>query len=206
MNMIKVLWCWFQQCFGRFPCCLSKGSLKRDFLDIYLTTYSDSIISEIQKLRGLPFFHNGQNLVEISKMQQKLATKFFCFWENCVWIGIVKLSLLSTGYFSSAPNVLRSSPKIRDVKSIELENSLLVTCKVLGLLVNTLAADQKYPVLNRDNLMIPIQMQISMKQRTFPLFLTAFLKSSLNCKYFETKNEGHRFCISEFTDFENVVG
>ena len=206
MNMIKVLWCWFQQCFGTFPCCLSKGPLKRDFLDIYLTTYSDSIISEIQKLRGLPFFHNGQNLVEISKMQQKLATKFFCFWENCVWIGIVKLSLLSTGYFSSTPNVLRSTPKIRDVNSIELENSLLVTCKVLGLLVNTLAADQKYPFLNRGNLMIPIQMQISMKQRTFPQFLTAFSKSSLNCKYFETKNESHRFCISEFTDSENVVG
>ena len=206
MNMIKGLWCWFQQCFGRFPCCLSKGSLKRDFLDIYLTTYSDSIISEIQKLRGLPFFHNGQNLVEISKMQQKLATKFFCFWENCVWIGIVKLSLLSTGYFSSTPNVLRSTPKIRDVNSIELENSLLVTCKVLGLLVNTLAADQKYPFLNRGNLMIPIHMQISMKQRTFPQFLTAFSKSSLNCKYFETKNESHRFCISEFTDSENVVG
>ena len=36
-------------------------------------------------------------------------------------------------------------------------------------------------------------MQFSQKQRTFPQFLNAFLKSSLNCKYFETKNERHRF-------------
>ena len=36
----------------------------------------------------------------------------FCFWHNCIWIRIVKLSLLRTGYFSSAANVLTSSPKI----------------------------------------------------------------------------------------------
>ena len=33
---------------------------------------------------------------------------------------------------------------------------LLVTCQILRLLVNTLAADEKYPVLNRDNSTIPI--------------------------------------------------
>ena len=38
--------------------------------------------------------------------------KVFCFWDNCIWIGIVKLSLLRTGCFSSEANVLRSSPKI----------------------------------------------------------------------------------------------
>ena len=46
-------------------------------------------------------------------------------------------------------------------KSIELEKSLLMTCKILVLLLNTLAAGEKYPVLNRDNLTIPIQMQLS---------------------------------------------
>ena len=63
----------------------------------------------------------------------------------------------------------------------------------MGLVVNTFAAVQEYHVLNRENLTIPIQMQFSQKQRTFPQFLNAFLKSSLNCKYFETKNERHRF-------------
>ena len=39
------------------------------------------------------------------------------------------------------------------------KNTLLLTCNILVLLVNTLAADEKYPILNRDNLTTPIQMQ-----------------------------------------------
>ena len=37
--------------------------------------------------------------------------------------------------------------------------SLLLTCQILGLLINTFAADEKHPVSNRDNLKIPTQMQ-----------------------------------------------
>ena len=62
-----------------------------------------------------------------------------------------------------------------------------MTCQILGLLVNTLAADRKYPVLNRDDLNIPIQMQLSEKQKTFSQFLAAFLKSKFNFKHFEQK-------------------
>ena len=58
------------------------------------------------------------------------------------------------------------------------KKSLLLTCQILGLLVNTLAADEKYPVLNRDNLTIPIRMQLFNQQKTFSEFLAAFLKSS----------------------------
>ena len=65
------------------------------------------------------------------------------------------------------------------------KTSLLLTCQILGLLVNTLAADEKYPVLNRDNLTIPIQKQLSRKQKTFSQFFVAFLKSTINFKYFE---------------------
>ena len=85
------------------------------------------------------------------------------------------------------------------------KKSLLLTCKILVLLVNTLAADEKYPVLNRDNLTIPIQMQLSQKQKTFSEFFAAFLKFRLNFKYFETKYYPHRFFISEITDSKNVV-
>ena len=82
---------------------------------------------------------------------------------------------------------------------------LLLTCQILGLLVNTLATEEKYPVLNRDNLTIPIQMQLSQKQKTFSQFFAAFLKSTLNFKHFESKDDPHRFCIFEVTDSENVV-
>ena len=80
-----------------------------------------------------------------------------------------------------------------------------LTSEILRLLVNTLAADGKYPVRNRYNLTIPIQMELSQKQKTFSELLASFLKSRLNFKYFEKKDDHHRFCISEITDSENVV-
>ena len=45
--------------------------------------------------------------------------------------------------------------------------SVLVICKTLSLFVNTLIADQKYSLLNRENLMQPIQMDLSQKQKAF---------------------------------------
>ena len=48
-------------------------------------------------------------------------------------------------------------------------------------------ADDKYPVLNRNNLTVPVQIQISQKQKAFSQFFTAFLIYSLNFKYFEQK-------------------
>ena len=83
--------------------------------------------------------------------------------------------------------------------------SLLLTCYILGLLVNTLAVDDKYPVLNRDNLTIPIQMQLSQKQKTFSQLFRELLKSRINYKHFERKEYPHRFCIFEITDSENVL-
>ena len=68
---------------------------------------------------------------------------------------------------------------------LNLKKSLLFTCQILGLLLNTLAADEKYPVLNRDNLTIPIHIQLSQKRITFSQFLAPILKSSLNFKHLE---------------------
>ena len=83
--------------------------------------------------------------------------------------------------------------------------SLLLTCQILVLLVNTLAADETYPVLNRDNLTIPIRMNLSQKQKTFSQFFVAFLNCRVSFKCFEGKDDAQRFCICEFTDSENVV-
>ena len=85
------------------------------------------------------------------------------------------------------------------------KKSLFLTCRILGLLVNTLPADEKYPVLNRGNLTIPIQMQLSKKQKTFYDFFAAFLKSRLNFKCFGKKDDPHRFSIFEITHSENVA-
>ena len=53
--------------------------------------------------------------------------------------------------------------------------------------MNTLASGGKYPILNRDNLTITIQMQLSHKQNTFSQLLAAFSKSRLNFKVLKKK-------------------
>ena len=90
------------------------------------------------------------------------------------------------------------------LKQLCWKKSLFLTCKILGLLVNTLAAHEKY-LTHRDNLTIPIEMQLSQKQKLFSKLFAAFLKSSLNFEHFEKKDHPHSICISENTDSENVI-
>ena len=85
------------------------------------------------------------------------------------------------------------------------KKSLLLTCQILGLLVDTLAAEEKYPVLNRDNLTILIQKQLSEKAKSFSQCFAEVLKSRINFKYLEEKDDPQRFFIFEITDSENVV-
>ena len=49
-------------------------------------------------------------------------------------------------------------------------------------------------------------MQLSQKQKTFSQFFAEFLKSRLNFKHFEKKDDPHSFCISQITYSENAVG
>ena len=91
------------------------------------------------------------------------------------------------------------------LSQLSWQKSLLLTCKILGLLVNTLIADEKYPVLNGDNLKIPIKMQLSYKQKNFSRFFTIVLTSRLKFKRFEKKDDPRNFCISDITNSENVV-
>ena len=70
---------------------------------------------------------------------------------------------------------------------VSFGKSLLLTCQILGRLVNTFAADEKYPVVNSDKLPIPIQMQLSYKQKKFSEFFAALLKFKLNFGHLEKK-------------------
>ena len=62
--------------------------------------------------------------------------------------------------------------------------SLLVISEILGLFVNTLTADDKYSLCNRENLLQSIQMQLSKEQKVFSQYSAAFLKSVLNFEHF----------------------
>ena len=52
------------------------------------------------------------------------------------------------------------------------------------MLVNTLTADDKYSLLNRDNLTQPIWAELSKEQTAFSQLLLAFWKSTLNFEHF----------------------
>ena len=60
---------------------------------------------------------------------------------------------------------------------------LLVIWKLLGLFVNTLNTDDKYSLLNCDNLLEPIQMQLSKIQKTNFLFFSAFWNFETNMTF-----------------------
>ena len=69
---------------------------------------------------------------------------------------------------------------LNTLMKVALEKSVLVIDKILRLLVNTLTADDKHYMLNRNNLAQPIQTQLSEKQNIFSEFFLAFSKSVLN--------------------------
>ena len=51
-----------------------------------------------------------------------------------------------------------------------------------------------------DNFSVQLhQILLSQKQKTFPQFFSAFLKSTLNFEYFQKKDDPHSQCISEIT-------
>ena len=80
---------------------------------------------------------------------------------------------------------------LNTLMAVASEKSLLITHKILRLLVNTLTADDKHYLLNRENLAQRIQMQLSQKQKTFSEFFFGFLKSILNFKHLPKKDDRH---------------
>ena len=76
---------------------------------------------------------------------------------------------------------------------------MLVLFKFLRLLVKALTDDEKYSLLYRENLMQPIQILLSQKEKTFSRFFSAFLKSTLNFEHFQKKDDPHSRCISQMT-------
>ena len=76
---------------------------------------------------------------------------------------------------------------------------MLVLCKIFKLFVNTLTDDGKYSLLHRDNLTQPIQILLSLKQKIFSKFFSAFSKSTLNFEHFQKKYDSYSRSISQVT-------
>ena len=63
--------------------------------------------------------------------------------------------------------------------------------EILGVFVDTLTGDGRYPVQYRENLPLPIQMQLSEKRKTFCEFFVPCLESTSIFIHFEKKDDGH---------------
>ena len=70
---------------------------------------------------------------------------------------------------------------------LSLTKSLLVILKILRLFVNTFFANDKYSVVNRDNLLQPNQTKVSQRYKHFSIFFSAFSKFRLNFERFQGK-------------------
>ena len=79
---------------------------------------------------------------------------------------------------------------------------MLVLCKILRLLVNTLTDDDKYSLLYRDNLTQQIQILLSRKPKTFSQLSSEILKPTLNFEHFQKKDDLHSQCSSQTTVFQ----
>ena len=117
MNMARVLWCRFQPCLGTFTMLLFERLSKTGLFRHLSNHFYEVRNSVIQKLWGSCFFSEYSKCNIHFKNAEKNSEKFSCFWEKCIWIAVVKLSLLRTGYFSLACIVLSSSPKVLDANN-----------------------------------------------------------------------------------------
>ena len=77
---------------------------------------------------------------------------------------------------------------------------VVVRSEVLGQFVNTMTAVYNYFRWNLENLWQQVQTLISQKVKTFSVFFIASLKSTLNLKYFEKKDQSHSLSITEINN------
>ena len=82
--------------------------------------FSESVIWEIHWLWGSSFFWKCSKFNVDYRNAEKNWEKVFCFWDNSIWIGCVKLSVLRGEYLSSAVNVLTNSLNILNSGNIDL--------------------------------------------------------------------------------------
>ena len=73
----------------------------------------------------------------------------------------------------------------------------LIRSEALGLLVKRLSANYEYSRSNRENLPLPIQMELSENPSIFWCIFFVFLEHTLNFQCSEKNNEPHRSSISE---------
>ena len=109
--MVKVKLFRFQQCFVPLICCFSLGPLKRYFLEIFLIMFFGVRNFENTWAVRVIFFWKCSKFNLAFKNGASNWENVFSFWDNCIWIGCLKVSLLRREYLLWAVNVWRNSLK-----------------------------------------------------------------------------------------------
>ena len=117
MNMIKVTWCRFEQCLGRFTMLLVEESYETGLLrHLSNNIFGARNFGNAKPMRVIVFFKTCKISNRFEKWTKNWE-KVFWFCDNCIWIAIIKLFLWRTRYISSPANVLTSTPKIFHVSN-----------------------------------------------------------------------------------------
>ena len=111
-NNLKLVYSDFSTVWSHLPCCLSKGPLKCDFLDIYLTTFFGIRSFGNTSYMRVIFYQKCSKVYLHFKNAEKNWEGPFCFLDHCIWIGSLNLSLLRREKMWPAVNVLANSPNI----------------------------------------------------------------------------------------------
>ena len=88
---------------------------------------------------------------------------------------------------------------------MELQKSLLETWNLFSRFFNTLTADDKYSVINRDYWMHTIQIHLSQKEKIFSQFFSAFFESALNSEHFQKKSIFIAYITPKLPTTKNVL-
>ena len=95
------------------------------FYTLIKRCFSESVISKMHQLWELSLFWECWKFKLGLRRWEKNSEKINYFWDNCIWIGCVKLSLFRREYLSSAVSVLT---KIRKILLITNRNFFWVNC------------------------------------------------------------------------------
>ena len=103
------------------------GPLKRDVEDNYLTTpFGVRNFGNTSTLRFI-FFWKCSKFNTNFKNAKTNWEKVCCFWDKCIWVGCVKLSLLRKEHMSLAVNLLTNCLKICIYLAETFSNSITFT-------------------------------------------------------------------------------
>ena len=155
---------------------------KRFFPDCLLHLWNWKLVFNIWKKTWTSyrsFFRNYRLLItpllKCLKCQGILMTRFGCQHLK----GFQTLLKSAPQYFYTMCSSLLSY--------FSYKKFLFVIFEILRPFFNLLILDDKYSLGNRENLLQPIQMQLSKKRQIFSRFFTAFLKCRFDFEHFAKK-------------------